>query len=70
MKQDDPDYGITEEEFKSFVSPLSSGEKCNCDDITFFVYWSSLRKLLASYARCGSRIKHNLITKIKIHDAS
>ena len=47
------------------ISPLSSGEKYTCDERTFLVYESSLRELLASCARCGCRIIHNLITEIK-----
>ena len=76
MKRDDPDYGIPEEEFSSsedetesdfenFFCPLSSGEKYTCDERTFLVCESSLRELLASCARCGSRINHNLIKEIK-----
>ena len=71
MKRDGPDYGITEEElsssedeaesdFENFVCLLSSGEK-----YTFLLYESSLRELLASCARCGSRINHNLIAEMK-----
>ena len=76
MKRDNPDHGITEEElsssedetesdFENLVCPSSSGEKYTCDERTFLVYESSLRELLASYARGGSRINHNLIAEIK-----
>ena len=70
------DYGITEDElsasedetesdFENFVFPLLSGEKYSCDEKTFLVYESSLTELLASCARCGSRINNNLIEEIK-----
>ena len=76
MEQDDPDYGITDEElssaedetesdFENFVCPLLLGEKYTCDERTFLVYESSLKELLASCARCGSCSNHNLITEIK-----